>query len=144
MHPSTPDRNPTISVQGYGYPSQYGPGSAQPPLPPSQSGDQVCTAAMWLGIAGLAFPLLFMLWSSTTSNDGASVGLLRAAVSTGGPLFSLLAVIFGGMGLSRVRRGLATRKGAATAGLTLGIIGLSIVTLFLLFVVGLILVFVAS
>lgn len=40
-----------------------------------------------------------------------------------GWLFSLLAIIFGSVGIGRANRGEATNKGSATAGLWLGIIG---------------------
>lgn len=39
-------------------------------------------------------------------------------------VFSVLAIIFGSVGIGRANRGEATNKGAATAGVVLGIIGI--------------------
>jgi hypothetical protein len=41
-------------------------------------------------------------------------------------IFSVLAIIFGSIGMGRASRGEATNKGVATAGLIIGIIGIPI------------------
>ena len=57
-------------------------------------------------------------------------GMGSAALTLGilglflGWLFSLLAIIFGGVGVGRANRGEATNRGAALWGLWLGVIGL--------------------
>lgn len=40
-----------------------------------------------------------------------------------GCIFGVLAIIFGAIGINRANAGRATNKGAATAGLVLGIVG---------------------
>ena len=79
------------------------PLSARSSLPPSNG---IGTSALVSGILGLVmFPVVF----------------------------SVMAIVFGSIGIAKVNRGEATNKGVATTGLVLGIVGL---------VVGLILVFV--
>jgi len=72
-----------------------------PPRPPApQNG--LGTAAMWLGIAGLALVITVAL----------------------GVVCGLLAIVFGFIGRSRVKRGLATNRGHATAGIVTGIVAI--------------------
>jgi len=53
-----------------------------------------------------------------------------------GWLFSLLAIIFGGVGLGRANRGEATNRGAALWGLWLGVIGLALWVIILIVIFG--------
>jgi hypothetical protein len=81
---------------GYGYPvGGYGYGYPRP-----RNG--VGTAGLVLGIIGLV--LCWLLWV--------------------GWVLNILAIILGGVGVSRANHGTATNKGSAMAGLILGIIGL--------------------
>jgi len=52
------------------------------------------------------------------------LGILSLVSYCFGPILGLLAIIFGGVGISRANQGSATNKGMATAGLVMGIIGL--------------------
>ena len=69
-------------------------------------------AALVLGIIGVVLPMVFFV-------------------------FSALALLFGFLGLGRVKRGEATNKGVATAGVVLGVIGLVISVLLALFYLAL-------
>lgn len=80
-------------------------GSFSTPANPPKNGTGV--AALVLGILGI-LPLIFPI------------------------IMSVLAIIFGAVGRSKVTRGEATNKGVATAGLILGIIGTTLNFLFLL------------
>jgi uncharacterized membrane protein len=48
-----------------------------------------------------------------------------------GIILGILAIIFGSVGLSRAKRGEATNRGAATAGLVLGIVAVALLVLLL-------------
>ena len=69
-------------------------------------------AALVVGIIGVVLPIVFFV-------------------------FSALALLFGFLGLGRVKRGEATNKGVATAGVVLGVIGLVISALLALFYLAL-------
>lgn len=76
-----------------------------PPLPAPQSRNGMGITALVLGIVGVVLGLLIILfWMSW--------------------LPALLAVVFGSVGLSQARRGRATNKGMALAGVILGVVGL--------------------
>ncbi|MFD5394188.1 DUF4190 domain-containing protein [Streptomyces sp. NPDC127097] len=75
------------------------------PLPAPQSRNGMGITALVLGIVGVVLGLLIILfWMSW--------------------LPALLAVVFGSVGLSQARRGRATNKGMALAGVILGVVGL--------------------
>ncbi|WP_432142897.1 DUF4190 domain-containing protein [Streptomyces sp. bgisy084] len=75
------------------------------PLPAPQSRNGMGITALVLGIVGLVLGLLIILfWMSW--------------------LPALLAVVFGSVGLSHARRGRATNRGMALAGVILGVVGL--------------------
>ncbi|BCK66738.1 hypothetical protein Srufu_006910 [Streptomyces libani subsp. rufus] len=75
------------------------------PLPAPQARNGMGITALVLGIVGLVLGLLIILfWMSW--------------------LPALLAVIFGSVGMSQARRGRATNKGMALAGVILGVVGL--------------------
>lgn len=102
------------SYQQYGQPygQQYGPPYGGPgypapgypmygvPMPMPRNG--LGTAALVLGILGVVFCWAYVV----------------------GPVLGILAIIFGGVGLSRVHAGQATNRGSALAGLILGIIAI--------------------
>jgi hypothetical protein len=52
------------------------------------------------------------------------IGLVFCWVSWVGWVLNILAIIFGGVGISRANQGHATNRGSAVAGLVLGLIGL--------------------
>ena len=114
-------------LPGQGFPEQYGsnpygPTTFPPPgYPPAGYGqgpygpagygprpqNGLGTAGMVLGIIGLVF-----FWNPVLC-----------------VILSVLAVIFGGVGLSRARQGTATNRGTAMAGLVMGIVGLGLLLL---------------
>jgi hypothetical protein len=51
-------------------------------------------------------------------------------------IFSVLAIIFGSIGIQRTNQGLATNRGVAVAGLVLGIIGVILGILLVVFFVA--------
>jgi len=72
-----------------------------------------------------------MVANTAVSTQGRNNGMGTAALVMGilglflfPIVFSILAIIFGSVGIGRVNRGEATNKGAATTGVVLGIIGL--------------------
>ncbi|MER6983399.1 DUF4190 domain-containing protein [Streptomyces carpinensis] len=116
--PSQPPKQP---APGYGYP-QSGPGygypqsgpsyPAAPPVGypqapgyamPAQPSNGMGTTGMVLGIIGVVCSLTFFLWFF-------------------GVILGILGIIFGAIGRGKAKRGEATNKGAATAGLVCGII----------------------
>lgn len=92
--------------------TSYGTRPGQQFLPPPAPAprNNLGTAAMWLGIAGM---VLFI-----------TVAL--------GVICGLLAVVFGFVGRSRAKHGLATNRGHATAGVVTGIVAIlaSVVALY--------------
>ena len=89
-----------------GYPGSGGyPGFGFAPAVAPRNG--MGTAALVLGIIGVV-----MCWNVF------------------GIVLNILAVIFGGVGLGRAKSGVATNRGAALAGLILGIVGLALLLLF--------------
>lgn len=84
-----------------GYPAPYPPSGAAP-----RNG--MGTAGLVLGIIGVV-----LCWSPP------------------GFILGILAVIFGGVGLGRSKRGEATNRGAAMAALILGIVAIALLTLLL-------------
>jgi Domain of unknown function (DUF4190) len=97
---------------GYPQPSGYTPPGPAQPLPWGQSVQQsrngLGLAALILGIVGIALAFL-------------AIGIFPA----------ILAIIFGIIGINRVRRGVATNRGQALAGLILGIVGFVIAAIFI-------------
>ncbi|MEU6096175.1 DUF4190 domain-containing protein [Streptomyces sp. NPDC047079] len=120
-----PPMQPPQSAPGYGYPQsgpQSGPGygypqpgpsyPAAPPVAypagpgygmPAQPSNGMGTAGLVLGVIGLVCSLTFFLWIF-------------------GVILGILAIIFGAIGRGKAKRGEATNKGAATAGLVCGIL----------------------
>ncbi|MEV6776363.1 DUF4190 domain-containing protein [Streptomyces syringium] len=87
-------------VQPYGHPGGH-PGYAMPVQPRNGLG----TAGMVCGIVGAVCGLTFVLWFLAF-------------------VLGVLAIVFGGVGRSRVTQGEADNRGAATAGIVLGITAL--------------------
>ncbi|WP_399889670.1 DUF4190 domain-containing protein [Streptomyces sp. BBFR51] len=99
------------SAPGYGYPN---PGPSYPVAPPAgypqvpgygmpmQPSNGMGTTGLVLGIIGVVCSLTFFLWIF-------------------GVVLGVLGIIFGAIGRGKAHRGEATNKGAATAGLVLGI-----------------------
>jgi hypothetical protein len=119
--------HPQQPAPGYGYPQQPAPGYGQPNHPayvqappgyvmPMQPSNGMGTTGLVLGIIGVVCSVTFILWFF-------------------GVILGILAIIFGAVGRGKANRGEATNKGAATAGLVLGIIATVILPLlgFLLF-----------
>ena len=117
LYPSAPlpEYPPSAGYPAVPYPSNgYAPGYGQPFPPGSQSvSNGMGTSALVLGIIGVATSWTVFL----------------------GFILGILAIIFGAIGLGRVRRGEATNRGAARAGLILGIVAVAL--MLLLVVVGL-------
>ncbi|GAA2592646.1 MULTISPECIES: DUF4190 domain-containing protein [Streptomyces] len=99
------------SAPGYGHPGQGPSYPAAPPVGypqvpgygmPMQPSNGLGTSGLVLGIIGVVCSLTFFLWFF-------------------GVVLGILAIIFGAVGRGRANRGEATNKGAATAGLVLGI-----------------------
>ena len=123
--PSQPPQQPPPgygypqSDPGYGYP-QSGPGyPAAPPVAypqapgygmPMQPSNGMGTTGMVLGIIGVVCSVTFFLWFF-------------------GVILGILAIIFGAIGRGKAKRGEATNKGAATAGLVCGIVATVILPL---------------
>ncbi|MBZ4321748.1 DUF4190 domain-containing protein [Streptomyces huiliensis] len=121
--PQPPQQQP-----GYGYP---GPGSqpqgvypmAPPVQPygvgpygmPAQPSNGLGTAGMVTGIIGAVCGLLPILYFFAF-------------------VLGILGIVFGGVGRSKVSKGLATNRGAATAGIVLGIIALILPFLWFAFI----------
>ncbi|MGC0329217.1 hypothetical protein RKD23_002207 [Streptomyces sp. SAI-170] len=116
---------PQQSGPGYGYPQQPGQGYPAAPQPyvqapgyvmPMQPSNGMGTSGLVLGIIGVVCSLTFFLWFF-------------------GVVLGILAIIFGAVGRGKAKRGEATNKGAATAGLVLGIVATVLLPLlgFLLF-----------
>ena len=117
LYPSAPlpAYPPSAGHPAVAYPSNGdAPGYGQPFPPGSQSArNGMGTAALVLGIVGVVLSWTVYL----------------------GVVAGILAIVFGAIGLGRVRRGEATNRGAAKAGLILGIVAVAL--LMLLVVVGL-------
>ncbi|WP_155829959.1 DUF4190 domain-containing protein [Glycomyces tenuis] len=94
---------------------------AYPPMPPQQPGYQQPPAAPknGMGTSGLVLGII-----------GALGGLFIPCI---GWILGILAVIFGAVGTSRVNKGEANNKGAATTGLILGIAAIVLATLAMFF-----------
>ncbi len=101
---SPPPPPPSMGQPGYGPPGYGPPGYSQPGYAQRPSSNGIATASMVLGI--IAIPLCFLI------------------------VPSLLAVVFGAIGLSRANSNPAIGgRGKAIAGLVLGLIGLSLMVL---------------
>lgn len=89
---------------------------AYPPMPPPPPGYQQPVAPKnGMGTAGLVLGII-----------GALGALFIPCI---GWVLGILAVIFGGIGTSRVNKGEANNKGAAMTGLILGIVAIVLATL---------------
>lgn len=82
-------------------------------MPAPQPANGLGTAGLVLGIIGVVCNLTVYLWF---------VGLI----------VGVLAIVFGAIGRGRANRGEATNKGAATAGLVMGIISAVLIPVILL------------
>lgn len=100
QEPPDSNRGPAMSSAPY-EPPQAGWGQPAEPGPANGMG----TAALVLGISGLVTSWIPL------------VGFL-------GWVACVLAIVFGAIGIARAGSGRATNKGAATAGLVLGIVGM--------------------
>lgn len=117
----------------------------------SQSGESssAATAAMWLGLtpwlvalAGFAIFFLFIAIAKE-SQTPSFIGLLALGSSIFGVLSNLawfvtsvLAIVFGGIGMSRTGEGKLAGRGRAITGLTLGILNLSMPVLLIVLAAG--------
>jgi hypothetical protein len=106
----TPPPYPTAPA----YPAGYGGDPYNPYGVPQQRRNGLGIAGMVLGIISVV--LFFLSWIAA--------------------IIGILAIIFGAVGRSRVKKGQATNKAQATAGLVLGIIGTVVGIVFLVFIVG--------
>ncbi|WP_425585900.1 DUF4190 domain-containing protein [Streptomyces thioluteus] len=115
--PSQPQQPPQ-QQPGYGYPAansapyQGGYPTAPPvqpygagPYPPAQPSNGMGTAGLVTGLIGAICSAVVFLWFF-------------------GIILGILGIVFGGVGRSKVSKGEATNRGAATAGIVLGILGL--------------------
>jgi amino acid transporter len=110
--PSVPPQQPAGSPPPYP-PQQYGgyPGGYPPPPPQPYAGSMPPPAAPpknGMGIASLVVAI---------------VGLLTVF---GGILLGVVAIILGFIGVGRVKRGEATNRGVAIAGIVLGVLGIAV------------------
>lgn len=105
---------PTYMPPSYPGPAYANPGYAQPP-----GWGQPIAPRNGIGTAALVCGILAIILDVTVY---------------GGLILGILAIIFGGVGLGRTKRGEATNRGAAMAGLVMGIIALAL--LLVLIIVG--------
>lgn len=96
--------NPQGPYGSSAYGSMPPSGAQAQPARPVVGGGGMATAALVLGI----------------------LALITSFTIIGGVLLGLLALIFGVIGLRRARRGLATGRGRAIAGIILGLLGIAI------------------
>ncbi|MGW3205465.1 DUF4190 domain-containing protein [Streptomyces sp. NPDC001135] len=107
---------------GYGYAQQPGPGYGHPQSGPSYP---AAPPAAYPQAPGYAMP---MQPSNGMGTAGLVLGIigvvcsLTIAMEILGMILGILAIIFGAVGRGKANRGEATNRGAATAGLVLGII----------------------
>ena len=106
-----PPYDPNAAQTGYpGYPGSGPAYSGGYPIPGYGFAPMVAprnglgTAALVLGILGVIFSWAYIF----------------------GIVMNVLAIIFGGVGISRAKKGVATNRGTALAGLVLGIVGLAL------------------
>ena len=106
---------PAYAQPAYGQPAYGQPAYGAPLVPGYPVGPRngMGTAALVLGIIGLV-----LCWNIF------------------GIILGILAVIFGGVGLGRAKRGEANNRGAAMAGLVLGIIAIVLMIVLVIAVVG--------
>jgi hypothetical protein len=95
--------------------SQQMPYAPAPPVPPQQPKNGLGIAALVLGILGVVLAFFYV-----------------------GGFLGLLALIFGVIGLGKVKKGEATNKGAALTGLILGIVSIVITIAMVIFTVVLV------
>ncbi|MTD13010.1 DUF4190 domain-containing protein [Nakamurella sp. YIM 132087] len=123
---AAPGAYPGYGAPGHGYPGQhpgqYPGGYPMQPPPPGQRRNGMGTAALVLGIIGIVFDL-----GAFGMRNGSGGGAILIA-----GVLQILAIVFGAVGIGRARRGEATNRGAAVAGLVLGIVGLVLVLLLIL------------
>lgn len=104
------------------------------PDPEGKPGQRYWDGANWTDQSRAAMPPSPMPPSSMSYGSGGGApqnGMGTAALTLGilgffclPVIFSILAIIFGRIGMTRADQGLATNRGAAQAGFVLGIIGL--------------------
>lgn len=103
---------------------------APPAFPPSPYGQQ----------PGYGQPPYGQPYGAAPQNGFGTAALVLGIISlvcvSGYGVLSVLAIIFGALGLGRANRGLATNRGMAMAGLIMGIIGLVIGAIVLLIVIA--------
>ncbi|WP_274912094.1 DUF4190 domain-containing protein [Streptomyces sp. WZ-12] len=103
--PSSPDRDPWAPPSAEGVAHEPPRAPYAPAVGVAQPSNGMGVAALVLGLVGCVLGVfIFLFWMSWVP--------------------AVLAVIFGGVGLSRARSGRVTNKGMSVAGLVLGIIGL--------------------
>jgi hypothetical protein len=112
--PYPSDGTPPPYPQPPAYPAGYGGDPYNPYGAPQQMRNGLGIAGMVLGIISVV--LFILSWIAA--------------------LIGILAIVFGAIGRSRVKKGQASNKGQATAGLVLGIIGTIVGIVFLIFIVG--------
>ncbi len=109
--PSRPTGKPPFAQPAYGQPAYSAPYGAGYPAPKNGLG----TAALVLGI--IAVVLCWTVWVAV--------------------VLAILAITFGAVGLGRTRRGEATNRGSAMAGLVLGIVAIALLVLLVIVGIGL-------
>ncbi|MFE0044514.1 DUF4190 domain-containing protein [Streptomyces albireticuli] len=117
QQPQSPGYGYPTQGQSQGYPAQGGYPTAPPVQPypvgyaaPMQPNNGTGTAGLVCGIVGTVCSLLVFLWFF-------------------GLVLGVLGIIFGAVGRSKVTKGEATNRQAATAGIVLGIAALVILIL---------------
>ncbi len=116
--PPPPDPDPNDPAGG-----SPAPASGQPVPPPAPvPGQPAPPAAGYPAATAPGYPAA----PSAPQNGFGTVALVMGILQflCLGPLGSILAIVFGWLGMSRAKQGLATNKGVAKAGFILGIVGL--------------------
>jgi hypothetical protein len=153
-YPQTPDYSQGYAVSpgypetsGYPplpdalYPPASGPGSAQPggyPAPPYPAGyGQPVYGQLAYGQPyGVGYPAP----RNGLGTAGLVLGIIAVVLSWTvwvGITLAILAIIFGSVGLGRAKRGEATNRGSAIAGLVLGIVAIALLVLLVIVGIGL-------
>lgn len=113
--PQQPGYGSPQQQPGYGSPQQaYGQPGMPPQMPPAYTAAPVAQPSNGMGVAALVLGIL-----------GLTTGWIPG-VNYVTWIMSLLAIIFGGIGISKANKGEATNKGMAITGLVLGCIAFAL------------------